>query len=123
ILTSGYSRELPGNTHAEQVCIEKFNSLLEQHELPHQPESGYFLYTTMEPCTERLSGNQPCVDRIIDFGKVSTVYVGCREPSTFIAENVAVKKLAEKGIEYILVPGMEQECHSAATKGHTEGIP
>eukprot|EP00835_Amoeboradix_gromovi_P003791 NODE_264_length_12431_cov_0.389556.p4 type:complete len:166 gc:universal NODE_264_length_12431_cov_0.389556:7697-8194(+) len=81
LLFTGYSRELPGNTHAEQVCLLKHgkcNLLLQD----------YILYTTMEPCSERLSGKLPCAQNIIDsHGKqlnITKVYVACSEPSNFV---------------------------------------
>ncbi|KAK6330146.1 hypothetical protein TWF730_004645 [Orbilia blumenaviensis] len=116
IVATGFSRELEGNTHAEEVCFAKWGK-----QSPSQ-ESGneYILYTTMEPCSERLSGKKPCVDRIVEFGGVSKVYVGCQEPSTFIAENTATWKLAEKGIQYLLVDGMGPECRDVAVRGHTD---
>lgn len=45
---TGFSRELPGNTHAEQCSIMKCNTAV---------SASTVLYTTMEPCNERLSGN------------------------------------------------------------------
>ncbi|KAF3165105.1 hypothetical protein TWF788_000824 [Orbilia oligospora] len=116
ILATGFSRELEGNTHAEEVC---FTKLMKETPLPGY-EKEYTIYTTMEPCSERLSGKKPCVDRIIDFGRVSTVYVGCQEPSTFVTENTATSKLAERGIRYLLVDGMGSECRNVATKGHLD---
>lgn len=74
-LSTGYSRELPGNTHAEECALEK----LVRHcaHTPGEQGSGadaasrtpleLIMYTTMEPCSERLSGNTPCVDRIKAF--------------------------------------------------------
>ncbi|WFD32512.1 hypothetical protein MSPP1_003560 [Malassezia sp. CBS 17886] len=74
-LFTGYSRELPGNTHAEECALEK----LRRHCLRTPEGQGdlsaarlrvplpLLLYTTMEACSERLSGNQPCVDRILAF--------------------------------------------------------
>ena len=62
VLSTGYSRELPGNTHAEQCALEKY--FVEnggQRDVP----PGSVLYTTMEPCSLRLSGNEPCVQRIL----------------------------------------------------------
>ncbi|KAK6533211.1 hypothetical protein TWF281_007363 [Arthrobotrys megalospora] len=116
VLATGFSRELEGNTHAEEVCFTKWKK---QSQLPEiGPE--YILYTTMEPCSERLSGKKPCVDRIIEFGGVSTVYVGCKEPSTFVAENTATHKLAGEGIRYLLVDGLSSECKSVATNGHSD---
>lgn len=113
ILSTGYSRELPGNTHAEQCCFEKLAA--QGTELPEDA----VLYTTMEPCSERLSGNLPCVDRIIATGgKIKTVYVGVREPDRFIKDNVGLGKLMEAGVEYICVPGLEEEILKEAIRGH-----
>lgn len=113
VLETGYSRELPGNTHAEQCAMEKY--LQKQKSLPRGTE----LYTTMEPCSLRLSGNKPCLDRIIDqHGAISTVYVGIMEPSTFVAKNVSKEKLDNAGINYIKVDGFEDEATRIATKGH-----
>jgi pyrimidine deaminase RibD-like protein len=75
IISTGYSREHPGNTHAEQVCLDKLQGSV--------PE-GAVLYTTMEPCSERLSGNKPCTNRILENGNIRTVYVGVVETGTFV---------------------------------------
>lgn len=71
----------------------------------------------MEPCSERLSGNLPCTDRILGTS-IKTVFVGVLEPDTFIAENTGLRKLKEADVEYIQVPGYEDECLKAAFKGH-----
>lgn len=77
------------------------------------------LYTTMEPCSERLSGNTPCVDRIIATrGKIKTIYVGVREPDRFVKVNVGLQKLREAGVEYICVTGLEEEILREAVRGH-----
>lgn len=60
-LSTGYSRELIGNTHAEQCALEKYFTQVGAREVPE----GTVLYTTMEPCSFRLSGNEPCVHRIL----------------------------------------------------------
>ncbi|KAL4400335.1 hypothetical protein ACI68E_003252 [Malassezia pachydermatis] len=74
VLTTGYSRELPGNTHAEECALDKLRRHCAQ--TPHTSSSAearsrtplsLILYTTMEPCSQRLSGNRPCVQRIQDF--------------------------------------------------------
>ena len=76
LLTTGYSRELPGNTHAEECAMEK----LARHcaRTPHvynisearqREPLELVLYTTMEPCSERLSGNLPCAQRIQAFNQ------------------------------------------------------
>ena len=74
ILSTGYSMELPantpadlGNTHAEQYCFIKVaqkHSLLEDQIGEVLPKNTV-LYTTMEPCNKRLSGNRTCVERIL----------------------------------------------------------
>lgn len=110
VLSTGYSRELPGNTHAEQCALEKL--------LPEKPPAGSVLYTTMEPCSERLSGNQPCLYRILEVGGITTVVVGVKEPETFIKENVAEKVLRESGVAYVHVPGLEKEILEVAERGH-----
>ncbi|KAK6505308.1 hypothetical protein TWF481_007214 [Arthrobotrys musiformis] len=114
IVATGFSRELEGNTHAEEVCFKK----VAVGSSPPGSGTDYTLYTTMEPCSERLSGKKPCVDRILEFGRISTVYIGCREPSTFIQENTAVQRLLERGIRYLPVEGMSCECQEVATRGH-----
>ena len=72
----------------------------------------------MEPCSHRLSGNVPCVDRIIQAGKIGTVVVGVAEPDTFVAENTGRKKLRDAGIEVLHVGGLETEILKIATAGH-----
>lgn len=119
IMSTGYSRELPGNTHAEQCCLEKI--------LPSTPPDGSLLYTTMEPCSTRLSGNKVCVDRIIEAGRggdgdggggIKKVFVGVKEPATFVERNIGEDRLVEAGIEYIHVPGLEAEILQCAMRGH-----
>lgn len=113
ILETGYSRELPGNTHAEQCALEKYFAKNGVTDVP----TGTVIYTTMEPCSERLSGNLPCVDRILKTC-IKTVFVGVLEPDTFIKKNVGLEKLSEKNVSYVRVPGFEKECLAAAFKGH-----
>lgn len=81
------------------------------------------IYTTMEPCSLRLSGNTPCADRIIGTKKgnnrgIRKVYVGVKEPETFVGENKGRAKLANAGIESIHIPGLEDEILKIATAGH-----
>lgn len=126
ILATGYTLELPGNTHAEQCCLQNYASA---HDIPEErvgevlPEDTA-LYTTMEPCNLRLSGNLPCVERILRTkGKdgecvIKQVYVGVREPEKFVGENEGRKRLEENGIQVIHVPGFEADILRVATAGH-----
>ncbi|PKI85973.1 hypothetical protein MVES_000084 [Malassezia vespertilionis] len=82
-LFTGYSRELPGNTHAEECALEKLaryaastpdaQSKLAREKSSKRTPLSLFMYTTMEPCSERLSGNAPCVDRIVRFNEARHV--------------------------------------------------
>ena len=121
ILSTGYTMELPGNTHAEQCCLAK----MEKSETMKRglPETGaaaqkLVLYTTMEPCNKRASGNVPCTNTIVETGGIKVVYVGVKEPEKFVGENVGRAKLEEAGIEYVHVPGLEAEILEVATAGH-----
>ncbi|KAM9902963.1 hypothetical protein OXX79_003656 [Metschnikowia pulcherrima] len=113
ILETGHSRELPGNTHAEQCALEKYFARTGSKDVPEGTE----LYTTMEPCSYRLSGNLPCVERVLA-SNIKTCFVGIVEPDTFVKENTGKKKLAEAGVEYIHIPGYEDECLRVAKLGH-----
>ena len=121
ILTTGYTMELPGNTHAEQCCTMK----IEENILEKDGISGrLILYTTMEPCNNRASGNVPCTDTILKTkdlsnGGIKAVYVGMQEPEKFVGHNTGRKKLEEAGIEYHHVSGLEDEILAVATAGHT----
>jgi len=121
ILATGYTLELEGNTHAEQCCLIK---LSKQHDVPEErlsevlPENTV-LYTTVEPCGKRLSGNLPCVERILRLGNgIKTVYVGVKEPEKFVGENKGRAKLEEAGIKVALVEGLEDKILEVATAGH-----
>lgn len=121
ILATGYTLECEGNTHAEQCCLIK---LSEEYKVPEErlenvlPENTV-LYTTVEPCGKRLSGNLPCVDRIVRLGKgIKTVYVGVKEPEKFVGENTGRQRLEDAGIQVVLVKGLEDEILEVATAGH-----
>ncbi|CUS21633.1 LAQU0S03e07074g1_1 [Lachancea quebecensis] len=117
VLSTGFSRELPGNTHAEQCALEKYFEYSGKRSVP----PGSILYTTMEPCSFRLSGNEPCVDRIVAADKnIRTVFVGVMEPDTFVKNNTSKTKLSQHEIDYVLIPGYEEECTKVAKKGHEE---
>ncbi|TIB85417.1 cytidine deaminase-like protein [Wallemia mellicola] len=77
ILSTGYSRELEGNTHAEANAIAKVQdkSILSQVEL----------YTTLEPCT---------------------VFIGVEEPPDFV-NCQGVSKLKEAGVDVIFLSSEE----------------
>lgn len=128
ILSTGYSMELPGdrpgdpgNTHAEQCCLikvaEKHN--ISEERLAEVLPQNTVLYTTMEPCNERLSGNRTCVDRILGLGgAIKVVYVGIKEPEVFIGQNEGRKRLEDAGIPVVFVEGMQDRILKISTAGH-----
>ncbi|SMR55319.1 unnamed protein product [Zymoseptoria tritici ST99CH_1E4] len=132
ILSTGFSMELPGDiegdlgtTHAEQCCFIK---VAQQHDLPIAKAETHIgpvlprhtvLYTTMEPCNARLSGKRTCCDRIVALkAQLRTVYVGMREPSTFIVDNDGKQRLESEGIGFEMVEGCYDMCREAALAGH-----
>lgn len=126
ILATGYTLELRGNTHAEQCCISKFASqrqISEPQVGQHLPDDTE-LYTTMEPCNARLSGDRPCVDTILACvsraGKpaIKTVYVGVKEPNSFLAVNEGETRLRNAGVRVVHVAGLEDEILAVAKAGH-----
>ncbi|KAG9323575.1 hypothetical protein KVV02_004825 [Mortierella alpina] len=170
VVATGYSRELPGNTHAEECCLIKLAAAAEEeaekeldaglvaddddddddavdgeeggkkptgmagirrlsvqnqnqhHQHPHAAISAlrrrrssvklrqeWIMYSTMEPCSTRLSGNRACADLLIESG-VRRVYVGVREPDHFVKTVVGVEKMVERGMEVVHIPGFEDLC-------------
>jgi pyrimidine deaminase RibD-like protein len=127
VLSTGYTLELPGNTHAEQCCLTKLASErgVDEEQLGDVIPEGAVLYTTMEPCFLRLSGNLPCVQRILKTKSetklsITTVVCGVREPETFVGENQGRKALEDAGITVLYVTGLEEEILKVATAGHVK---
>ena len=121
ISAEGYTLELPGNTHAEECCLLK---LAEKHSVPEEGlasviSSPHALYTTVEPCSKRLSGKLPCVERVLrQRAWIRKVYVGVTEPDTFVSQNQGRKLLEDAGIEVVHVAGLEEDILAVATAGH-----
>lgn len=128
ILSTGYSLELPrdslgdpGSTHAEQCCFIK---IAQKHNLPEERigevlPKNTVLYTTMEPCNKRLSGNRTCVERILRLnGAIKVVYVGIGEPGAFVGENVGRNRLEDGGVVVEIVEGMEEQILEVSMAGH-----
>lgn len=126
LLATGFTLECEGNTHAEQCCFIKMAERYacdEENIGQHLPERTV-LYTTMEPCNKRSVGNLPCIDRILrlkrDDGKqaIERIYLGVKEPETFVGVNEGRRRLEDAGIQVVHVPGFEDEILSVATAGH-----
>lgn len=72
-LSRGFSREGGSRLHAEEAALSKIKNDL----------SGVTLYSSMEPCSERLSGRKSCCELLITAG-VKRVVFAAREPQTFV---------------------------------------
>lgn len=51
-------------------------------------------------------------------GAIKVVYVGIKEPETFIGENVGRKMLEDAGVVVKFVEGMEDRILEVSTAGH-----
>lgn len=126
VLATGYSRELPGNTHAEANALQKARAL-SPAELSTIFSSASSLdietiltnadvYTTLEPCSVRTSGLAPCADALIS-ARVKRCFIGVGEPDDFVSCEGA-QKLKDANIEVIWMNGLEEDCLRIARRGH-----
>ena len=128
ILATGYSRELPGNTHAEanallksqMLSVKELSSLFSTKNPIHYNSilQNTDVYTTLEPCSIRTSGLRPCVDVLVE-SKIKRCIIGAGEPDDFVKCEGA-QKLKESGIEVIWLDGLQDECLAVARRGHQE---
>jgi pyrimidine deaminase RibD-like protein len=136
ILTTGYTLESPGNTHAEQTCFLKLaatHSIKSSSDGAVEDRLGLLLpedvvlYTTMEPCNKRSAGNLTCVERILRLRRgdggvaIKKVVCGVNEPEKFVGANVGRARLEEAGVEVVHVGGLEGQILEVATAGHEKG--
>lgn len=128
VLSTGFSRELPGNTHAEANALTKAAQLSGtqlQALFPDIPPDELLIdtllanseiYTTLEPCSIRTSGLAPCSSAIIAAG-IPRCYIGVGEPDDFVKCEGA-QKLKDAGVEVLWLTHYEKECLEVARTGH-----
>ena len=126
ILSTGFSREFDGNTHAEANALAKARgrSLSELEEFFPEgiPSDGGIekvlkgadVYTTLEPCSVRTSGLPSCAEALVN-AQIGRCYIGVAEPDDFVTCEGA-ENLKESGIEVVWLKGLEQECLDAARR-------
>lgn len=126
VLSTGYSRELAGNTHAEANALTKAQELGSAEFARFFPEGPPSdggvnvllkqadVYTTLEPCSIRTSGLPACADALVD-ARVKRCYIGVAEPDDFVVCEGA-EKLKRGGVEVIWLKGLEWECLNAARR-------
>ena len=128
VLATGYSRELPGNTHAEANALAKARSLSPKELSDMFPNAAgqkptiddilthTDVYTTLEPCSVRTSGLAPCADALVA-AKVPRCFIGVGEPDDFV-QCEGAQKMKVAGCQVIRLIGFERECLTAARRGH-----
>ncbi|WVW85826.1 hypothetical protein I302_107864 [Kwoniella bestiolae CBS 10118] len=144
ILGDGWSRQIPGNTHAEANALTNFRTkygelqasfggwgasssstavnqqAIEPHEGKGLPSIEDVLrdadcYATMEPCSVRTSGGPSCALELVRAG-VKAVYLGVEEPPDFV-QCEGVRILEDGGVKVIRTSGLEEACLKAARRG------
>jgi len=127
IIALGYSRELPGNTHAEANALEKARALtkkqlgerlsVKEEDVPSMAVilRHAVVYTTLEPCSIRSSGLAPCSNALIAAG-IWRCVIGVGEPDDYV-QCEGAKKLIDAGIRVDWLKELENECLAAARKG------
>ncbi|KAE8211272.1 hypothetical protein CF327_g4957 [Tilletia walkeri] len=147
LLSDGFSRELPGNTHAEQCALDKIVAECVVKKSEDGEVMKLDLYTTMEPCSKRASDPKGCAQRIIEFNssahihsktgkrlRVERVFQGVREPTDFqLCEGQRMLRDAGVEVHTVLPPPtggvgrewLERECLRIAKKSHADepGMP
>lgn len=123
VLSTGYTLELPGNTHAEECALGKLavqrGKDADGYEELFAAGERVVLYTSLEPCGVRMSGNMACVKRIVATrGGVGRVVFGAREPGTFVRDSQSCRMMTEAGVEWEYLPEYEEEILEIAKAGH-----
>ena len=101
LVTFGYSREMAGNTHAEECALRKLTDI-KTKDAKCTTCQKLDMYATMEPCSVRLSGNRPCVESILMSGRIGRVFIGVMEPSTLV-KCTGTQKLLSAGLDIFIV--------------------
>lgn len=104
VISTGYSREATDNIHAEEMAIKK--AIKEGVDLKETT-----LYSTMEPCGLRLSGNQCCADWIIEYG-IKRVIFGINEPPFLVQNCTGAQKLKDNGLIVEQCSDYDEEIHA-----------
>lgn len=120
ILSTGYSRELGENWHAEEVAIHKARE--DATDL-----KNCILYSTLEPCGERRSQPECCSQLIVTAG-ISVVMYAIPEPDTFVKEPKGLSLLEKAQVSIHRLSGfedrfLEDNRHIAVSHQHSGGAP
>jgi diaminohydroxyphosphoribosylaminopyrimidine deaminase / 5-amino-6-(5-phosphoribosylamino)uracil reductase len=111
-IASGYSRDTGPHVHAEESALARLE--------PGDPRlATATIYSTLEPCIERRSRPEPCVDLILATG-IPRVVIAWREPALFVADCQGVERLLEAGVTVVEIAELEHVAKAA--NRHLRGI-
>jgi pyrimidine deaminase RibD-like protein len=94
VISTGYSREVNDHEHAEELALRRA-------EEAGKDVKGATLYSSLEPCSVRLSGRTPCAERILRAG-IEVVVFAMEEPARFVVCEGA-EKLRRAGLTVIVL--------------------
>lgn len=89
-ISRGFSRENDPYDHAEESALGKLAA-----DTPGL--RGATIYSTLEPCSQRMSRPRTCTQLIIA-ARIGLVVIAWREPSLFVADCQGVEQLEQAGI-------------------------
>lgn len=103
-IAAGWSRDTDRLSHAEEAALGK---------LPvGDPRlAAATLYSSLEPCSKRLSRPMPCAQLIIAAG-IPRVVIAWREPDLFQTGVNGVELLATAGIEVVELGELAEEART-----------
>lgn len=99
-IATGYSRESDPHDHAEEAALAKLAA-----DDPRLP--GATIYSSLEPCTSRVSRPRTCTELILESG-IPRVVFAWREPSIFV-DCVGAETLRAAGRTVIELPELADE--------------
>ena len=95
-ISFGYSRETDSHIHAEESALAKLDT-----DDPRLKTAT--TYSTLEPCSERLSLRPTCVELIIASG-IPRIVIAWREPELFVDDCIGVELLVAAGRTVVEIP-------------------
>ena len=104
----GFSREVDDTVHAEESALAKV--------APDDPRlATATIYSTLEPCSQRMSWPRTCTQLILE-AKIPRVVIAWREPSLFVADCQGYELLGAAGVTVVGMP--ELGGRARAMKAH-----
>jgi 5-amino-6-(5-phosphoribosylamino)uracil reductase len=99
ILATGYSRETEPRDHAEEIALRKAQAA------DADPRGGT-LYSSLEPCSVRLSGQPACADLLVAAG-IARVVFALHEPPVFVT-CAGAERLTRAGVAVHVLPELAE---------------